>query len=54
MRNGGKGYARDELNIRANAPSPLFSKSSVQKGGGVFSGANGTRMFTYTNRELVS
>ena len=27
-------YARDERNIRANAPSPLLSKSSVQKGGG--------------------
>ena len=27
-------YARDELNIRANAPSPLLFKSSVQKGGG--------------------
>ena len=29
-------YARDELNIRANAPSPLMSKSSVQKGGAYF------------------
>ena len=29
-------YARDELNIRANAPSPLLSKSSVQKGGRIF------------------
>ena len=28
-----EGYAQDELNIRANAPSPLFSKRSVQKGG---------------------
>ena len=27
-----EGYAQDKLNIRANAPSPLFSKSSVQKG----------------------
>ena len=36
-------YARDELNIRANAPFPLLSKSSVEKGGGggVFSGAYG-------------
>ena len=29
-------YARDELNIHANAPSPLLSKSSVQKGGGAY------------------
>ena len=30
-------YARDELNIQANAPSLLLSKSSVQKwGGGIF------------------
>ena len=29
-----EGYAQDELNIRANAPSPLFSKRSVQKEGG--------------------
>ena len=29
-------YARDELNIRANAPSPLLSKSSVQKRGAYF------------------
>ena len=29
-------YARDELNIRANAPSPLLPKSSVQKGGAYF------------------
>ena len=27
-------YAQDELNIQANAPSPLLSKSSVLKGGG--------------------
>ena len=26
-------YARDELNIRANTPSPLSSKSSLHKGG---------------------
>ena len=35
------GYVRDELNIRVNAPSPLFSKRSVQKGV-IFSGAYGT------------
>ena len=29
-------YVRDKLNIRANAPSPLLSKSSVQKGGAYF------------------
>ena len=29
-------YARNELNIRANAPSPHLSKSSVQKGGRIF------------------
>ena len=29
-------YARDELNVRANAPYPLLSKSSVQKGGAYF------------------
>ena len=29
-------YARDKLNIRANASSPLFSKISVQKGGTYF------------------
>ena len=29
-------YARDELNIRANAASQLLSKSSVQKGGAYF------------------
>ena len=29
-------YVRDELNIGANAPFPLLSKSSVQKGGGYF------------------
>ena len=35
-------YAQDELDIRANAPSPLLPKSTVQKGGGgVFSGAYG-------------
>ena len=28
--------ARDELNIRANAPSPLLFKNSVQKGGAYF------------------
>ena len=27
-------YAQNELNIRAKAPFPLLSKSSVQKGGG--------------------
>ena len=27
-------YARDEINIRANVPSPLLPQSSVQKGGG--------------------
>ena len=27
-------YARDEMDIQANAPSPLLSKRSVQKGGG--------------------
>ena len=33
-------YARDAVNIRANAPAPVLSKSSVQKGGrrGVFFG----------------
>ena len=37
-----RAYARNKLNIRANAPFPLLSKSSVQKGGrGVFSGAYG-------------
>ena len=37
-------YERDKLNIRANAPSPLLSKSSVQKGGGgVFSEDYGIR-----------
>ena len=34
-------YVQDELNTRANTPSPLLSKSSVQKGGAVFSGAYG-------------
>ena len=34
-------YVRDKLNIQANAPSPLLSKKSVQKGGGIFSGAYG-------------
>ena len=29
-------HARDELNIRANAPSALLSKSSVKKGGRIF------------------
>ena len=29
-------YVRDELNIGANAPFPLLSKSSVQKGGVIF------------------
>ena len=29
-------YARDELNIQANAPSPHLSKSSVQKGEAYF------------------
>ena len=29
-------YAQEKLNIRANAPSPLSSKSSVQKGGAYF------------------
>ena len=29
-------YARDKLNIRANAPSPRLPKSSVQKGGAYF------------------
>ena len=29
-------YARGKLNIQANAPSPLFPKSSVQKGGAYF------------------
>ena len=29
-------YARDEINIRANAPSPLLPQSSVQKGGTYF------------------
>ena len=28
-----RAYARDELNVQANAPSPLLSKSGVQKGG---------------------
>ena len=32
-------YARDGLSIRTNAPSPLLSKSSDPKGGGVFTGA---------------
>ena len=31
-------YARDELNIRASAPSPVLSKSTVQKGGAYFLG----------------
>ena len=39
----GRAFARDEMNIRANTPSPLLPQSSVQKGGGgVFSGAYGT------------
>ena len=29
-------YARDELNVPANAPSPLLPKSSVQKGEAYF------------------
>ena len=29
-------YALDELNIRANAPSPLLSKSSAQTGRSIF------------------
>ena len=29
-------YARDKLNIQANAPSPLWSESSVQEGGTYF------------------
>ena len=29
-------YAQNELNIRAKAPFPLLSKSSVQKGGGAY------------------
>ena len=29
-------YAQDELNIQANAPSPLLPQSSVQKGGAYF------------------
>ena len=33
---GGGAYAQDELNIRASAPSPLLSKSGVQKGGAYF------------------
>ena len=32
-------YARDELKIRANAPSPLLSQTSVKMGGGIFSEA---------------
>ena len=32
----GGAYARDELIIRANTPSPLLSKSSVQNGGHLF------------------
>ena len=27
-------YAREEMNISANAPSPLLLQSSVQRGGG--------------------
>ena len=57
-RNGGRGaYARDELNTWANTPSPLLSKSSVQKGGGgsVFWGAYGTLLFRpYTNHFHLS
>ena len=36
-----RAYAQDEVNIRANAPSPGLSKSNVQKGGrrGVFFGS---------------
>ena len=37
----GGAYAQDKLNIQANAPTPILSKRSVQKGGGVFSGAYG-------------
>ena len=33
MRNGGRGHTRDKL---TKAPSPLSSKSSVQKGGAYF------------------
>ena len=29
-------YAQDELNVRANAPSPLMPQSSVQNGGAYF------------------
>ena len=32
----GEAYAREKLNIRANTPFPLWSKCSVQKGGGIF------------------
>ena len=35
-------YAWDKLNIWTNAPSPLLSKSSVQKREGTFSGAYST------------
>ena len=33
---GNEANARDELNIRANVPSPLFPKTIVQKGGAYF------------------
>ena len=39
--NGGRGRMHETNCIRANAPSPLLSKSSVQKGGGVLSGDYG-------------
>ena len=47
-------YARDELNIRANAPSLLLSKSSVQKWGGVFLGAYGTSVVRWPNYSEVA
>ena len=32
-------FARNELNIRAKAPFPLLSRSSVQRGGGAYFGS---------------
>ena len=48
-------YARDELNIQANAPSPLLPQSSVQNrvgggGEGILSGVIQSRRTVYTAR----
>ena len=50
-------YARDELNIRANAPSPLLPQSSVQNrvggggwGEGILSGVIQSRRTVYIAR----